>query len=328
MDRNLALEFVRVTEAAAIAASRWLGRGDKKAADKAAVKAMRARLNDIEFRGTVVIGEGEKDQAPMLYIGEKVGNFKGSEPQTKVSGSEPFPALPEFDIAVDPLEGTALTAQGKPGAISVIAFGPKGTLLDPPGTYMDQLTVGPKGKGLIDITAPLEENIKKVAQASGKEPKEMTIAILDRDRNQNYIDSARKIGSRVILFEHGTVSHGLAPAISNWEIDMMAGIGGAPEAVITAAGIKALGGDMQAILKPHSDEFLKQALARGMGDLNRVYKLNDLARDQTLFVATGVSSSPILKAVAYTENHIITHSVMMRSKSGTVRFIQARHLIG
>lgn len=316
MDRNLALEFVRVTEAAAIAASHWLGRGNKEAADKAAVEAMRARLNDIEFRGTVVIGEGEKDKAPMLYIGEKVGR----EPALNQT-------LPEFDIAVDPLEGTALTAQGKSGAISVIAFGPKGTLLDPPGTYMDQLTVGPEGKGLIDITAPLEENIKKVAQACQKKPNEMTIAILDRDRNLHYIEAARKIGSRVVLFEHGTVSHGLAPAISNWEIDMMAGIGGAPEAVITAAGIKALGGDMQAVLKPHSDEFLKQAMARGMGDLNKVYKLNDLARNQTLFVATGVSSSPILQGVSFTEDRIITHSVMMRSKSGTVRFIEARHLI-
>ena len=316
MDRNLALEFVRVTEAAAIAASHWLGRGNKEAADKAAVEAMRSRLNDIEFRGTVVIGEGEKDQAPMLYIGEKVGRHSVQN-QT----------LPEFDIAVDPLEGTTLTAHGKPGAIAVIAFGPKGTLLDLPGTYMDQLTVGPKGKGLIDITAPLADNIKKVAQASGKEPKEMTIAILDRDRNQHYIDSARKIGSRIVLFEHGTVSHGLAPAISNWEIDMMVGIGGAPEAVITAAGIKALGGDMQAVLKPHSDEFLKQARTRGMGDLNKVYKLNDLARDQTLFVATGVSASPILKGVNFGKDYITTHSIMMRSKSGTVRFIKARHLI-
>ncbi|MEK9165690.1 MAG: class II fructose-bisphosphatase [Patescibacteria group bacterium] len=316
MDRNLALEFVRVTEAAAIAASHWLGRGDKEAADKAAVEAMRSRLNDIEFRGTIVIGEGEKDEAPMLYIGEKVGR-------------QPFDnqVLPEFDIAVDPLEGTTLTAHGKPGAIAVIAFGTKGTFLDPPGTYMDQLTVGPEGKGLIDITAPLEENIKKVAQASGKEPEEMTIAILERDRNQHYVDSARRIGSRVILFEHGTVAHGIAPAISNWEIDMMIGIGGAPEAVITAAGIKALGGDMQAILKPHSDEFLKQAQAKGMGDLNRVYKLNDLARDQTLFVATGVSASPILNGVNFGKNYITTHSIMMRSKSGTVRFIEAHHKI-
>lgn len=316
MDRNLALEFIRVTEAAAIAASHWLGRGDKEAADKSAVEAMRSRLNDIEFRGTVVIGEGEKDEAPMLYIGEKVGR--------QIAGNQ---TLPEFDIAVDPLEGTTLAAHGKPGAIAVIAFGPKGTLLDPPGTYMDQLTVGPEGKGLIDITAPLEENIKKVAQACQKKPNEMTIAILDRDRNLHYIEAARNIGSRVVLFEHGTVSHGLAPAISTWEIDMMAGIGGAPEAVITAAGIKALGGDMQAVLKPHSDEFLKQAIARGMGDLNKVYKLNDLVRDQTLFVATGVSTSPILKGVNFGKDYITTHSVMMRSKSGTVRFIEARHLI-
>jgi len=280
MDRNLALEFIRVTEAAAIAASHWLGRGDKNAADKAAVEAMRSRLNDIDFRGTIVIGEGEKDQAPMLYIGEQVG--RGSQNNHTA-----------FDIAVDPLEGTTLTAHGKPGAIAVIAFGPKGTLLDPPGTYMDQLTVGQAGKGQIDITAPFEENIKAVAFAGKKELSEMTIAILDRDRNQHYIETARSIGSRVVLFEHGTVSHGLAPALSDWEIDMMAGIGGAPEAIITAAGIKALGGDMQAVLKPHSDEFLEQARQKGMDDLDRVYKLDDLVRDQALFVATGVSSSPI-----------------------------------
>ena len=314
MDRNLALEFVRVTEAAAIAASHWLGRGDKNAADKAAVEAMRSRLNDIEFRGTIVIGEGEKDQAPMLYIGEKVGRGKSQDAS-------------EFDIAVDPLEGTSLTAHGKPGAISVIAFGPKDSLLDPPGTYMDQLTVGQEGKGQININDPLEENIKRVAKASQKTPEEMTIAILDRERNQNYIDAARKIGSRVVLFEHGTVSHGLAPALANWEIDMMVGIGGAPEAIITAAGIKCLGGDMQAVLKPHTNEFLKQAQLKGMGDLDRVYNLDDLARDQALFVATGVSPSPILQGVSFGKDYISTHSVMMRSRTGTLRFITAHHRI-
>jgi len=312
MDRNLALEFVRVTEAAAIAAAKWLGRGDKNAADQAAVEAMRSRLNDIDFSGTVVIGEGEKDEAPMLYIGEKVGrgNQEGSE----------------FDIAVDPLEGTTLTAHGKPGAIAVIAFGPKGSLLDPPGSYMDQLSVGKEGKGKIDIKAPFEENIKNVAKASNIEPIELTIAILDRERNQNYIDAARSIGSRVVLFEHGTVSHGIAPAINGWDIDIMVGIGGAPEAVITAAGIKALGGDMQAVLKPHTKEFEKQARQKGQS-LDKVYGLDELCSDQTLFVATGVSPSPILRGVEYQNNHIVTHSVVMRSKSGTIRFIEALHKV-
>lgn len=311
MDRNLALEFIRVTEAAAIAAAKWLGRGDKKAADQAAVEAMRSRLNDIEFQGTIVIGEGEKDEAPMLYIGEQVG--RGNKP------------CPEFDMAVDPLEGTTLTAEGKPGAIAVIAFGPAGTLLDPPGTYMDQLTVGPAGKGQINIKDPLAENIRRVAKASDKDVSEMTIAILARERNDHYVDAARKAGARVVLFDHGTVSHGLAPALSDWEIDMMVGIGGAPEAVITAAGIKCLGGDMQAMLKPHSDEFKKQAEQKGMGDLDRVYTLADLVKDQALFVATGVAPSPILDGVTFGKDYITTHSVMMRSKSGTVRFIQARH---
>ena len=312
MDRNLALEFIRVTEAAAIAASRWLGRGDKNGADQAAVEAMRSRFNDIAFCGTVVIGEGEKDEAPMLYIGEKVGRQDDQN-------------LPEFDIAVDPLEGTTLTAHGKPGAITVIAFGPKGTFLDPPGTYMDQLSVGPAGRGRINIKNTLEENIKQVAQASHKEPEEMTIAILDRDRNQHYVEAARGVGARVVLFEHGTVAHGLAPALSNWEIDMMVGIGGAPEAVITAAGIKCLGGDMQAVLKPHTDEFLEQARQKGMGDLDKVYNLNDLVKDHALFVATGVSPSPILPGVTFGEDFITTHSVMMRSRTGTLRFIEARH---
>src|SRR3989339_548708 len=189
MDRNLALEFVRVTESAAIAASKWLGRGDKKAADHAAVTAMRNGFNSISFRGTVVIGEGEKDHAPMLYIGEQLGI--------------PENGAPEFDIAVDPLEGTTLTAEGRPGAISVIAFGPKGTLFNPPGTYLDQL----------------EENIRRVAGACNKKLSEFTVAILLRDRNQLYIDEARRIGCRVVLFDHGTVAHGLAPAIAHWDID-------------------------------------------------------------------------------------------------------------
>lgn len=325
MDRNLALEFVRVTEAAAIAASKWLGRGDKNAADQAAVEAMRARLNDIDFSGTIVIGEGEKDEAPMLFIGEKVGRARNESAQT--SSAAATTSLPEFDIAVDPLEGTTLTAHGKPGAIAVIAFGPKDTLLDPPGTYMDQLSVGPAGKGQININHPLSENIKQVARASNKEVSEMTIAILDRERNQHYVDAARAVGSRVVLFEHGTVSYGLAPALSDWEIDMMVGIGGAPEAVITAAGIKCLGGDMQAVLKPHTDEFKRQAEEKGMGDLSKVYYLNDLVKSDALLVATGVSSSPILDGVSFGEDYINTYSVMMRSKSGTVRFVQARHRI-
>jgi fructose-1,6-bisphosphatase II len=311
MDKNLALEFVRVTEKAAIEAAKWLGRGDKNAADKAATHAMRAGFNSIPFRGVVVIGEGEKDEAPMLYIGEKLG-MNAKENAAMV------------DIAVDPLEGTTLTAHGKPGAITVIAFAPQGTLLDPPGTYMDQITVSHHGKGLIDITAPLAENIKAVARSSGKEIGEMTIAILERDRNQHYIDAARAVNARVVLFEHGTVSHGLAPALKHWDIDMMVGSGGAPEAVITAAGLKCLGGDMQAILKPHNDEMLKKALDKGM-KLETVYGLNDLVKSDALFVATGVSPSPILKGVAFERDEIITHSVVMESESRLYRLIESHY---
>ncbi len=310
MDRNLALEFVRVTESAAIAAARWLGRGDKKAADQAAVTAMRNGFNSISFRGTVVIGEGEKDEAPMLYTAEKLG----------VYGEE----MPEFDIAVDPLEGTTLTAEGRQGAISVIAFGPKGTLFDPPGTYMDQLSVGAAGRGKINILDPLEENIRRVAEACHKTVQEFTVAILLRDRNQPYIDVARKTRCRVVLFDHGTVAHGLAPAIANWDIDMMAGIGGAPEAVITASGLKCLGGDMQAVLKPHNEHFRKQALEKGLS-LDRAYTMNDLVKGDALFVATGVSTSPILRGVSFGENEIITHSIVMRSETRVHRLIESHY---
>lgn len=311
MDRNLALEFVRVTESAAIAAAKWLGHGDKKAADQAAVTAMREGFGSVSFRGTVVIGEGEKDQAPMLYIGEKLGVSEDG--------------MPEFDIAVDPLEGTTLTAEGRPGAISVIAFGPKGTLFNPPSTYMDQLSVGSAGEGKINILEPLPENIKRVASACNKKLSEFTVAVLLRDRNQSYIDAARGLGCRVVLFDHGTVAHGLAPAIAHWDIDMMAGIGGAPEAVITAAGIKCLGGDMQAVLKPHTEEFKKQALSRGMS-LDKVYSLNELVRGDALFVATGVSPSPILRGVSFGENEIITHSIVMRSETRVYRLIESHYL--
>lgn len=308
MDRNLALEFVRVTESAAIAAARWLGRGDKKAADQAAVNAMRNGFESVSFCGTVVIGEGEKDEAPMLYTAEKLGVRKEG--------------MPEFDIAVDPLEGTTLTAEGRPGAISVIAFGPRGTFFDPPGTYMDQLTVGAVGRGKINISEPLEENIKRVADACNKELSEFTVAILLRDRNQSYIDAARRTGCRIVLFDHGTVAHGLAPALSNWDIDMMAGIGGAPEAVITAAGLKCLRGEMQAVLKPHAGKFKSQAIARGM-PLDKVYTLNELVSGDALFVATGVSPSPILRGVSFGENEIVAHSIVMRSETGVRRFIES-----
>ena len=310
MDRNLALEFVRVTEAAAIACSRWMGKGDKIKADQAAVDAMRSRFNAVDFNGKVVIGEGEKDEAPLLYIGEKIGTKKGIE----------------VDIAVDPLECTSNLAKGKPNAISVLAAGPKGCLLKAPGTYMDQLCVGPKAKGVIDIKADVKTNIKNVAKALRKDLDDITVIILDRPRHEKIIKEIRESGARIRLIEHGTVSAGVATALPDSGIDIMMGIGGAPEAVITAAALKCLGGDMQGILKPHNDKFMKQAKDMGI-DINKVFALEDLAKgDKCMFVATGVSDGPLLKGVVFSgKESIITHSVVMRANTGTIRFIEAKH---
>ena len=309
MDKNLALEFVRITEAAAISCSAWLGKGDKNKADKAAVDAMRKRFNYVDFAGKVVIGEGEKDEAPMLYVGEKLGTGNG----------------PEMDIAVDPLECTSNLANGKPNAISVLGAGPKGSLLNAPGSYMDQLAVGPEAKGAIDIRLPVKENLKNIAKALGKDIGDLTVSILDRPRHDEIISQIRKAGSRIRLIEHGTISAGIAPAIPDSGIDVMMGIGGAPEGVITAVALKCLGGNIQGILKPHKEEFKKQALERGL-DLDKVYKIDDLAKGTNLvFAATGVSDGPLLKGVVFTKYGFLTHSIVMRSKSGTIRKIETRH---
>ncbi|HIH42561.1 TPA: class II fructose-bisphosphatase [Candidatus Woesearchaeota archaeon] len=310
MDRNLALEFVRVTEAAAISCAHWMGKGDKNAADKAAVDAMRKRFNYIDFDGLVVIGEGEKDEAPMLYIGEKIGTGKG----------------PKIDIAIDPLECTANLANGKPNAISVLAAGERGSLLKAPGTYMDQISVGKKAAGSIDINASLKENLKNIASALDKDIKDVTVMILDRPRHMEVIKQIRAVGARIRLIEHGTVSAGIAPCVEDSGIDVMLGIGGAPEAVITAAALKCLGGDMQAVLKPHEEKYKQQAYAMGIKDLDKVFHLNDLAKgNNVMFAATGVSDGPLLRGVRFTSNGAVTHSVVMRAGSGTVRWIEARH---
>jgi len=309
MERNLALEFVRVTEAAAIAAAKWMGKGDKIAADKAAVDAMRSRFNSVDFSGEVVIGEGEKDKAPLLYIGEKIGTGKGHA----------------LDIAVDPLECTSNLANGKPNAITVLAAGPKGTLLKAPGTYMDQLCVGAKAKGTIDITKDVKTNLKNIAKGLGKPLSDVVVCVLDRPRHEKLIKEIRAAGVRIRLIEHGTVSGGVAAALPDSGIDVMMGIGGAPEGVITAAAIRCLGGDMQGILKPHEEKFSKQAKAMGLKE-NQVFKLNDLVKtNECQFVATGVSDGPLLKGVVFQNSHIVTHSIVMRAKSGTVRFIEAIH---
>lgn len=310
MDRNLALEFVRVTEAAAISCSHWMGTGDKNAADKAAVDAMRSRFNYIDFDGIVVIGEGEKDKAPMLYTGEKIGTGKG----------------PKIDIAIDPLECTSNLANGKPNAISVLAAGERGSLLKAPGTYMDQISVGKKAAGSIDINASIKENIKNIASALNKDIKDVTVMILDRPRHAEVIKQIRQVGARIRLIEHGTISAGIAPCIEESGIDVMLGIGGAPEAVITAAALKCLGGDMQAVLKPHEEKYRQQAFKMGIKDLDRVFHLNDLANGHNImFAATGVSDGPLLKGVRFTSFGAVTHSVVMRAASGTVRWIEARH---
>ncbi len=309
MDRNLALEFVRVTEAAAISCSKHMGCGDKLLADKAAVDAMRSRFNSVDFKGEVVIGEGEKDKAPLLYTGEQIGTGTGLE----------------IDIAVDPLECTSNLAKGKENSISVLAAGPKGTLLKTPGTYMDQLCVGNKAKGVIDIKAPISENIQNVAKALNKEVSEITVCILDRERHKEIIKDIRSAGARIKLIEHGTVSAGIAAAVEESGIDIMAGTGGAPEAVITAAAIHCLGGDMQAMLKPHNEKTMFEAKEMGL-DLEKVFEINDLAKnDRLMFVATGVSDGPLLKGVRFMSDKIETHSVVMRSKTKTIRHITAQH---
>lgn len=309
MERNLALEFVRITEAAAISCAPWMGKGDKIKADKAAVDAMRQRFNYVDFKGKVVIGEGEKDEAPMLFVGEELGTGKGHE----------------MDIAVDPLECTSNLANGKPNAISVLAAGPKGSLLNAPGSYMDQLAVGPEAKGVIDIKAPVKENLKNIANALGKDIEDITVAILDRPRHKEMIKQIREAGSRIRLIDHGTVSAGIAPAMPDSGIDVMMGTGGAPEGVITAVALKCVNGNIQGMLKPHNEEFKQQAKERNL-DLDKVYKIDDLAKgDNLVFAATGVSDGPLLKGVLFKKYGFLTHSLVMRSKSGTIRYVEAHH---
>ena len=308
MDRNLALEFVRATEAGAIAAARWMGKGDKNSADAAAVDEIRSRLNSINFSGKIVIGEGEKDEAPMLYTGELVG-----------SGGV------EFDIAIDPLEGTTGVEKGKGNSLSVLAAAPRGCLLSVPGTYMDQLCVGPKVTG-VDINASPSDNINIVAESLGKDVDEITVCILERDRHAQLIKDVRKAGARVALIEYGTITAGIATCVDDSGIDIMMGVGGAPEAIITAAALKTLGGDMQAVLKPHKPKFLEQAQDMGFDDLDIVYNIDDLAQgDSCMFAATGITDGPFLKGVVFSGKKITTHSAVMRQKSGTIRWIQADH---
>ncbi|MCL5116503.1 MAG: class II fructose-bisphosphatase [Firmicutes bacterium] len=310
MERELALEFVRVTEAAAIQAGRLMGRGDKNGADKLAVDAMRAMLDTVDIRGTVVIGEGEMDEAPMLYIGEEIGDGQG----------EPV------DIAVDPLEGTNLVAKGLPGAIAVMAVAPRGCLLHAPDMYMQKIVTGPAGRGVVNLDAPIEENLKALASRLGKPVTDLTAVILDRERHQDLIQRIRQVGARIRLITDGDVSPALAACVPDSGIDLLVGSGGAPEGVIAAAAVKCLGGEMQARLLPEDNGQEQRAREMGLQDPHQLLMLDDLVRgDDVLYVATAITDTDLLDGVHYGPQFCSTHSVVMRSLSGTVRFVRADH---
>lgn len=309
MDRNLALEFVRVTEAAALSVGRWIGRGQEKSADSAAVESMRKAFDSIRFDGTIVIGEGERDEAPMLFIGEKVGSGDG----------------PKIEIACDPLEGTTITALGRSEALSVIAAGEPGCLLHAPDTYMDKIAVGPQARGVINITKSATWNLKEVSKAMGKSVEDMMVIILDRPRHQDLIREVRECGARIRLIGDGDVSAAIATVREETGIDMLMGVGGAPEGVIAAAALRCLGGDMQGVLKFRSEEEKTRAKQMGITDEKKVYGLEDLAKGNVMFIATGVTHGSFLSGVRYTSRGAHTHSVVMRSETGTVREIRAHH---
>ena len=311
-DRNLALELVRVTEAAALAASRWVGRGDKNGADGAAVDAMRTVLATVPMDGIVVIGEGEKDEAPMLYNGEMVGD--GSTPQT--------------DVAVDPIDGTTLTALGRANAIAVIAVSERGTMFNPgPCVYMHKIAVGPEAAGSIDITATASQNLRWVAKAKGESVRDLTVVILDRPRHDDLIAEVRSTGARVKLISDGDIFGAIATAWPDAGVDVLLGTGGTPEGVTAAAALKCMGGEIQGLLAPRNDAERKEALALGY-DLDRVLTTNDLVTgNNCFFAATGVTDGELLRGVRYEHGGARTQSLVMRSKSGTVRMIDARHRI-
>ncbi len=309
MNRNLALELVRVTEAAALACGRWVGKGDKTAADEAATSAMRRTLESLDISGTVVIGEGEMDEAPMLYIGERVGS----------NGSL------EVDIAVDPLEGTNICAKGLNGAIATIALAPRGGFLHAPDMYMEKIVVGPAAKGAIDINLSARENLLRVAEAKRCRTEDLTVVLLDRPRHDKIVAELRKAGARIHLIPDGDVAPAIAAAVEGSGVDMLMGIGGAPEGVLAAAALKCLDGDMQGRLVFLSQSERDRALAMGIDDYERIYRADEMAQGDVVFAATGVTNGDLLTGVRYFSGGAQTHSVVMRSQSRTVRFIEARH---
>lgn len=309
MDRNYALEFVRVTEAAALASARLMGRGDEKAADHAAVEAMRSMLNSISFDGHVVIGEGERDEAPMLFIGERVG--KG--------GGEPL------DLALDPLEGTTICAKGLNNSISVIAIAEQGKFLHAPDTYMEKIAVGPAAKGAIDLKLSPTENLRRIAAAKRCAIEELTVVILDRERHADLIAEVRAAGARIWLIGDGDVSAAIATCKRDSGVDVLMGTGGAPEGVIAAAALRCMGGDIQGRLVFRKDSERERATKMGVRDFNKIYKIEEMAQGNVMFCATGVTQGTFLDGVRFFPGGAYTHSVVMRSETGTVRHIQADH---
>ncbi|MBD8030844.1 class II fructose-bisphosphatase [Corynebacterium gallinarum] len=309
-DRNLAMELVRVTEAAALAAGRWVGRGMKNEGDGAAVDAMRQLINSVSMKGVIVIGEGEKDEAPMLYNGEEVGTGFG----------------PEVDIAVDPVDGTTLMAEGRPNAITVLAAAERGSMYDPSAVfYMKKLAVGPEAAGKVDIEAPVAHNINAVAKAKGISASDVTVVVLDRPRHIELIADIRRAGAKVRLISDGDVAGAVAAAQDTNSVDMMLGTGGTPEGIITACAMKCMGGEIQGILAPMNDFERRKALDAGL-ELDRVLHTNDLVTsDNCYFVATGLTNGDMLRGVSYRANGATTRSLVMRSKSGTIRHIESVH---
>ncbi|WP_017614882.1 class II fructose-bisphosphatase [Nocardiopsis salina] len=309
-DRNLALELVRVTETAALAAGRWVGKGDKNGADGAAVRGMRHMISTVSMNGTVVIGEGEKDNAPMLYNGENVGDGGGHD----------------WDVAVDPVDGTTLTANGMPNAVSVIALSPRGSMFDPSAVfYMEKLATGPEAADAVDISAPVGENVRAVARAKGKSPQDITVVILDRPRHEQIVDDVRASGARIKFITDGDVAGAIMAAREGTGVDLLLGIGGTPEGIITACAMKCLGGVIQGRLWPKDDEERRKAIEAGH-DVDRVLSTDDLVRsDDVFFAATGITEGELVDGVRYESARVHTDSLVMRGRSGTVRQVHSEH---